>query len=77
MKNTRTLDTISVGERLYIVRLDISAAIIERLQDLGMSVGEEVRSVGESPLGDPVMLAVGGRVFAVRRRDLRSIFCGG
>ena len=77
MKNTRTLDTISVGESLYIVRLDISAAVAERLQDLGVSAGAMVRSVGESPLGDPIMLVAGGRVFAARRRDLRSIVCDG
>ena len=76
MKKDRTLDSISVGERLYITRLDITAEESVRLRDLGLLVGREVRSVGESPLGDPVMLVAGGRVIAARRRDLRSVLCG-
>ena len=76
MKKERTLDSISMGERLYITRLDLMGGVTERLCDLGFSVGQEVRSVGESPLGDPIMLVVGGRVIAARRRDLGSIFCG-
>ena len=75
MKKDRTLDSISVGERLYITRLDITADESVRLRDLGLSVGREVRSVGESPLGDPVMIVAGGRVIAARRRDLRSVLC--
>ena len=76
MKKERTLDSISVGESLYITRLDLIGGVTERFCDLGFSAGQEVRSVGESPLGDPIMLLVGGRVIAARRRDLGSIFCG-
>ena len=74
MKKERTLDSISMGENLYITRLDLMGGVTERLCDLGFSVGQEVRSVGESPLGDPIMLVAGGRVIAARKRDLRSIF---
>ena len=74
MKKPRTLDTIRVGEHLYISRLDISAEVAQRMRDLGLALGAEVRSVGESPLGDPIMLVAGGRVIAARKRDLRSIF---
>ena len=42
--------------------------------DLGFLVGERVRCVGVSPMGDPLMLVVGGKVVALRRRELKSIF---
>ena len=73
MKKSRTLDTIRVGEHLYISRLDISAEVAQRMRDLGLVVGAEVRSVGESPLGDPIMLVAGGRVIAVGTTSCRTL----
>ena len=77
MNKARTLDTISVGESLYISNIDASCGELERLSALGVYVGARVRSVGRGPLGDPLMLAVGGRVIAVRRRNLSAILVAG
>lgn len=46
----------------------------QRLLDLGFQRGERVRCVGVSPLGDPLMLAVGGKVIAVRKCELKKIY---
>ncbi len=74
MKSVVTLDRLNVGERLTVLSVEVSEGVGRRLFDLGFASGERVRCVGESPLGDPVMLTVGGRVVAMRRRDLKNIY---
>ena len=66
-----TLAAIKVGECLTVNGIFGNAA--NRLFDLGFSSGASVRCLGTAPLGDPLMLSVGGRVIAVRKRDLASI----
>ena len=55
---------------------EISGNAAARLLDLGLFVGARIRCLGTTPLGDPLMLSVGGRVIAVRKRDLASIIAG-
>ena len=74
MKFKRALDSIVIGERRDVVCVGMTGEVRRRFFDLGFSVGERVRCVGSSPLGDPIMLAVGGKVIAVRRRDLAKIY---
>ena len=74
MKLKRALDSIGIGERREVVCIGMAGEVRRRFFDLGFSVGEGVRCVGSSPLGDPIMLAVGGKVIAVRRRDLTEIY---
>ena len=74
MKSRVTLAAMQVGECLTVLYVESSEEVRRRLFDLGFAVGERIRCVGESPLGDPVMLTVGGRVIAMRRRDLKNIY---
>ena len=69
-----TLASIKVGECLTVSGISTDTAA--RLLDLGLFVGARIRCLGEAPLADPLMLAVGGRVIAVRKRDLASIRVG-
>ena len=66
-----TLASIKVGECLTVS--GISGDVAARLLDLGLFVGARIRCLGAAPLADPLMLAVGGRVIAIRKRDLASI----
>lgn len=74
MKLKKALDSIGIGEGREVSSLDVTGEVRRRFLDLGFFRGERVRCVGASPLGDPVMLAVGGKVIAVRRRDLMKIY---
>ena len=74
MKWKKALDSIGIGERREVACLGVTGEVRRRFFDLGFSVGERVRCVGSSPLGDPIMLAVGGKVIAVRRCDLSKIY---
>lgn len=72
MKEEKSLlDGIRLGESLLV--LAVSGEDSTRLADLGFRSGARVGCVGISPLGDPIMLTVGGRVVAVRKRELRSV----
>ncbi len=73
MNNQRRLDGIDVGERATVGGYTAEGSTGIRLADLGFLRGRVVRCVGRAPLGDPVMLAVGGRVVAVRGRDLAAV----
>ena len=74
MKFKKALDSIGIGERREVSSLDLKGEVRRRFIDLGFFRGERVRCVGASPLGDPIMLVVGGKVIAVRRRDLMKIY---
>ncbi len=69
-----TLASIKAGECMTVREISGNAAA--RLLDLGLFVGARIRCLGAAPLGDPLMLAVGGRVIAIRKRDLMSITVG-
>ena len=69
-----TLASIKVGECMTVRKISGNAAA--RLLDLGLFVGARIRCLGAAPLADPLMLAVGGRVIAIRKRDLASIIAG-
>ena len=65
------LSSIKGGECLTVS--SVSGDAVARLFDLGFFPGARIRCLGAAPLGDPLMLAVGGRVIAVRKRDLAEI----
>ena len=73
MEDITTLDCLPVGERARIVRLTAPEAQRRRLQELGFVPGGKVKTVQESPWGDPVAYAVCGAVIALRRADARQI----
>ena len=65
------LSAVKAGESVTVRRISGDAAA--RLFDLGFFLGARVKCLGAAPFGDPIMLSVGGRVIAVRKRDLASI----
>ena len=62
---------IRQGECLWVLSVSGEGAV--RLFDLGFFSGARIRCVGIAPFGDPVMITVGGRVVALRRRDLAYV----
>lgn len=73
MEDTRTLDTLAVGQRATVTALSAPERQRRRMLDLGFVPGRTVAAVQESPWGDPVAYAVCGAVIALRRADARRI----
>ena len=68
-----TLDDLKVSQRARIRRLVGSAAVRQRLGEMGLTSGSEVRVVRVAPLGDPVQIAVRNYHLSLRRSETRCI----
>lgn len=71
MRNT--LDQLGVGKKARIARIAGNGAIRQRLMDMGVTRGTEVRVQRRAPLGDPIQIAVKGYYLAIRSAEARFI----
>ncbi len=74
MTDWMTLNSLAVGDRLWVTLLGGEESIKKRLIDLGLCEGSEVRCIGEAPLGDPRAYFVKGAILCLRRRDAAQVF---
>ena len=70
---TRTLDELAVGEAAAVMAFDADDVVARRLFDLGFAPGESVVRLRRAPLGDPLMLRLGGVEIVLRRAEARRI----
>ena len=63
---TPTLARVPLGGSARVRRLSGDPAIRERLAELGLTPGQEVRLLRRAPLGDPLEFLVRGYRLAVR-----------
>lgn len=68
-----TLDRLRPGECGCVAGLHLSGGLRQRLLDLGVIEGTQVRCLRLSPTGDPVLYALRGTRLALRRQDGRQI----
>ena len=68
-----TLDRIPVGECGAVVAVDATAALAERLEDLGFVPGTEVTVRRRAPLGDPRVYELRGSQLCLRASEARAI----
>ena len=68
-----TLNDIEAGRRAVILRIGGGGAIRQRLLDMGVTRGAEVKVERHAPLGDPVEISVKGYYLALRRAEAASI----
>jgi len=72
-----TLHQAKPGSTARIRRLSGDPATRERLAELGLTPGQEVRLLRRAPLGDPMEVLVRGYRLAVRRDEAESIVVEG
>ena len=68
-----TLDQISPGATISVVRIEGDDAIARRLEDLGFWAGTTVEVVRRAPFGDPTQYAFRGYRLALRRAEARRV----
>lgn len=73
MNDIRALHELPLGRTATITSLTAPEAERFRLLSLGFIPGSSIRSVLESPWGDPVAYEICGAVIALRRTDARNI----
>ena len=69
MKQELALSALHPGETAVLRRMLSTGTLRRRLRDLGFVEGARLRCTLRGPGGDPCAYAVGGGVFALRRRD--------
>ena len=68
-----SLDKLKVGQSGTVVKVSGQGPIKQRLMDMGLVPGSEVKVVRVAPLGDPVELKLKGYNLSVRRNEAKSI----
>ena len=67
------LDTVKPGQRCVLREIELPAAQRTRLEELGLLPGTQIRCLYAAPCGTPAAYAIGGAVFALRRKDAARI----
>ncbi len=69
----KTMDTVTLGERFTIEKIDDDCPLKKRLCDIGITKGAILSCLFRSPLGDPVAFRVCDTVVALRKSDCSKI----
>jgi len=71
--NQVTLDKLSAGQRGIVVRVGGKGPVRQRMMDMGLVPGSEVKVVRVAPLGDPIEFEVKGYSLSLRKSEAREI----
>lgn len=70
---TLTLDQLRPGDRASVVRLAAAGPVAQRLAEMGLIVGTELRLVRTAPLGDPIEIELFGWLLSLRKAEARFV----
>lgn len=73
MDNYFSLDSLPVGESAIVTSLLSGGTERQRIMDLGIIKGTEIKAVQRSPAGDPTAYFFRGTVIALRSSDAKKI----
>ena len=69
----KTLKETSVGETVFVKKLNGSGPVKRRIMDMGITKGVDVFVRKVAPLGDPVEVTVRGYELSLRKADAEMI----
>ncbi len=72
-KASKTLKQAVAGESVRVVRVAGEGALRQRILDMGLTKGAEVRVRKVAPLGDPLEISVRGYELSLRKREAACI----
>ena len=64
---------MKAGQSGWLASLELSPADNQRLMEMGLTPGIEVRVVRMAPMGDPIEIAVRGSQISIRKKLARHI----
>lgn len=68
-----TLNQVSCGRNVKVVKLDGEGAVKRRIMDMGITKGTQIEIRKVAPLGDPIEVTVRGYELSVRKADAANI----
>lgn len=63
------LSALAVGQRAVITGFTVENEDCERVEEMGVTPGEEVEVVRHAPLGDPIEIRIRGYCLSLRRQE--------
>ncbi len=69
----KTLKRAKVGERVMVAKVAGEGPLRQRILDMGLTKGAEVRVRKVAPLGDPIEVTVRGYELSLRRKEAACI----
>jgi ferrous iron transport protein A len=70
---TRSAADLNVGQSASVVRIAGSDDVSQRLLEMGITPGVEIRRLGTAPLGDPLEFELRGYRLSLRRNEAQHI----
>ncbi len=69
----KTLKRVAVGEAVRVVKVAGEGPLRQRILDMGLTKGAEVRVRKVAPLGDPIEVTVRGYELSLRKQEAACI----
>jgi Fe2+ transport system protein FeoA len=69
----KKLNELKKGDRGKVVRISGGGSVHQRLMDMGLITGSEVKIQGVAPLGDPIEIRVKGYNLSLRKSEAAAI----
>lgn len=68
-----TLNDVTVGNSVLVVKILVKGALKRRLMDMGLTKGTQVTVQKVAPLGDPIQIQVRGYELSIRKEEAQQI----
>lgn len=69
----KTLNDLQIGQSGVVVKVGGKGQIRQRMMDMGLVPGSEIKVVRIAPLGDPVEFSIKGYNLSLRKSEAREI----
>ncbi len=69
----QTLKQVPVGESAKVYRVTSHGALRQRILDMGITRGTDLKVLKRAPLGDPIEILVRGYTLSLRRSEAEHI----
>ncbi len=63
------LSELAVGQRARVVAVDAGDEVGQRILEMGLTPGSDVRLAGAAPLGDPLVFEIRGYRLSLRKAE--------
>ena len=69
----KTLKDLKIGQTGVVVRVKGKGVIKQRMMDMGLVSGSEVKVIRVAPLGDPIEISLKGYNLSLRKSEAQDI----
>ena len=67
------MDQLQIGQRGEIVALEEDSPITQRIEEMGVTPGEEIEVIRLAPMGDPIEIKIRGYMLSLRKDEAQGI----